>query len=133
MKMNPVVHFEMPYEDRDRMADFYANAFGWKSEMYGPEMGNYVVAQTTETTADGMISEPGRINGGFYKKPEDPAGQAPSVVIAVDDMQAAMEKVKSFGGTVLGEPMDIPGVGSYVSFTDTEGNRVSMLQAISRR
>ncbi len=24
--------------------------------------------------------------------------------------------------------MEIPGVGQYVSFTDTEGNRVSMLQ-----
>jgi len=31
---------------------------------------------------------------------------------------------------VLGEPMDIPGVGRYVSFTDTEGNRVSMLKPI---
>lgn len=130
MEMNPVVHFEMPYDDRDRMADFYAKAFGWKSQVMGPEMGNYVVAHTTETTADGMIQEPGRINGGFYKKPEDPMGQAPSVVIAVDDIQVAMEKVKSSGGTVLGEPMNIPGVGTYVSFTDTEGNRVSMLQPL---
>lgn len=31
---------------------------------------------------------------------------------------------------MLGEPMDIPGVGQYVSFTDTEGNRVSMLQPV---
>ncbi|MFZ1720843.1 MAG: VOC family protein [Candidatus Moraniibacteriota bacterium] len=133
MNMNPVVHFEMPYEDRDRMADFYAKAFGWKSEMYGPEMGNYVVAHTTETTAEGMIQEPGRINGGFYQKPEDPAGQVPSVVIAVDDIQSAMERVRASSGTILGEPMDIPGVGKYVSFLDTEGNRASMLQAIARR
>jgi len=41
-----------------------------------------------------------------------------------------MAKVRSAGGTVLGEPMDIPGVGAYVSFIDTEGNRVSMLQPI---
>jgi predicted enzyme related to lactoylglutathione lyase len=39
-----------------------------------------------------------------------------------------MEQVKAAGGTVLGEPMDIPGIGSYVSFLDTEGNRVSMLE-----
>ncbi|TMH31553.1 MAG: VOC family protein, partial [Betaproteobacteria bacterium] len=37
------------------------------------------------------------------------------------------------GGTVLGEPMNIPGVGAYVSFTDTEGNRVSMLQPLPRK
>ena len=33
---------------------------------------------------------------------------------------------------MLGEPMEIPCVGSYVSFLDPEGNRVSMLQPIPR-
>jgi predicted enzyme related to lactoylglutathione lyase len=33
---------------------------------------------------------------------------------------------------VLGEPMLIPGVGRYVSFFDTERNRVSMLEPVSR-
>ena len=47
--MNPVVHFEMPYEDRDRMASFYTKAFGWQTQMFGPEMGNYVVATTSES------------------------------------------------------------------------------------
>jgi predicted enzyme related to lactoylglutathione lyase len=44
-----------------------------------------------------------------------------------------MDKVRRSGGTVLGEPMEIPGVGQYVAFTDTEGNRVSMLQPTPRR
>ena len=39
-----------------------------------------------------------------------------------------MKKVAGAGGKVLGEPMQIPGVGQYVAFFDTEGNRVSMLQ-----
>ena len=46
--MNSVVHFEMPYEDKDRMADFYAKAFGWTANKLGPEMGEYVVMMTTE-------------------------------------------------------------------------------------
>jgi predicted enzyme related to lactoylglutathione lyase len=29
--------------------------------------------------------------------------------------------------------MEIPGIGQYVSFIDTEGNRVSMLQALPRK
>ena len=33
--MNPVVHFEMPAEDRNRMAKFYAGVFGWRTEMLG--------------------------------------------------------------------------------------------------
>jgi len=49
-------------------------------------------------------------------------------VIAVDDIRASMKKVAGAGGKVLGEPMEIPGVGQYVSFVDTEGNRVSLLQ-----
>ena len=48
-KMSPVVHFEMAAEDRKRMADFYTKVFGWKAEMLGPDMGNYVVVRTSET------------------------------------------------------------------------------------
>ena len=41
--------------------------------------------------------------------------QVPSVVVGVDDIQASMDKVRRAGGNVLGEPIDIPGVGKYVS------------------
>ena len=129
--MNPVVHFEMPYRDRERMAKFYASAFGWQSRMLGEEMGNYVVVTTTETDESGPTA-PGRINGGFFPmKPEWPA-QYPSVVIAVDDIASASRKVTDAGGQVLGEPMEIPGVGQYAGFLDTEGNRVSILQPLPR-
>jgi predicted enzyme related to lactoylglutathione lyase len=131
-KMDPVVHFELPYDDRDRMAQFYQSTFGWQTRMLGEEMGNYVLATTTETEETGP-KRPGAINGGFFsKKPEWPA-QYPSVVIAVDDIQAAMRKVAEASGKILGEPMEIPDLGQYVSFIDTEGNRVSMLQPIPRK
>ena len=60
--MNPVVHFEMPYEDKERMADFYTKAFGWKAQILGPEMGEHVVVHTTETDANNMVQKPGNIN-----------------------------------------------------------------------
>lgn len=44
-----------------------------------------------------------------------------------------MDAVTAAGGTVLGEPIEIPGIGHYVSFTDTENNRVSLLQAHERK
>jgi predicted enzyme related to lactoylglutathione lyase len=129
--MNPVVHFEMPYEDRDRMAGFYTKAFGWKAQMTGPEMGNYVVVHTTETGENNMVKTPGTINGGFFEKNKE--NQYPSVVINVDDIRVAMKQVEEAGGKVLGgrtpgEPDEIPGIGLYAAFIDTEGNRVSMLQ-----
>jgi predicted enzyme related to lactoylglutathione lyase len=127
--MNPVVHFEMPYDNRVRMAKFYESAFGWQTQMLGEEMGNYVLATTTETGESGPI-KPGAINGGFY--PKNPDAQCPSVVISVDDIRQSVKGVIAAGGKVLGEPMEIPGVGQYVSFIDTEGNRLSMLQPIPR-
>jgi predicted enzyme related to lactoylglutathione lyase len=126
--MDPVVHFEMPAEDRKRMADFYTTVFGWKTQMLGPEMGDYVLATTTESDETGRPKNPGVINGGFFPKSEDKPAQHPSVVIAVEDIKEHMKSVEEAGGKVLGDPMDIPGVGQYVSFIDTEGNRVSMLQ-----
>ena len=125
--MDSVVHFEIPFDDRNRMARFYGSAFGWQTQMLGEDMGNYVLATTTESGADGP-KRPGAINGGFFPKKPDWPAQHPSVVIAVDDIKQAMAKVTKAKGKVLGEPMEIPGVGQYVSFTDTEGNRVSMLQ-----
>ena len=129
--MDSVVHFEMPYENRERMAKFYKSAFGWQTQMLGQEMGNYVMATTTETN-DAGPTKPGAINGGFYGKTPDRPMQYPSVVIAVDDIKRSSEKVAAAGGKVLGEPMEIPGVGQYVSFFDTEGNRVSILQPSER-
>ena len=125
--MNPVVHFEMPYDNRQRMAKFYESTFGWQTQMLGEDMGNYVLAMTTESGEDGP-KRPGAINGGFFPKKPDWPGQHPSIVIAVDDIKASAQKIKNAGGTVLGEPIDIPDVGKYVSFTDPEGNRVTMLQ-----
>ena len=126
--MNPVVHFEIPAEDKNRMADFYTKAFDWKTQMLGPDMNDYVLVTTTEPGEDGRPKNPGAINGGFYKKSADMPGQYPSVVIAVGDIKAVMKKVTEAGGKVLGEPMEIPGYGLYISFFDTEGNRVSMMQ-----
>src|SRR5262249_47746564 len=119
------------YENRERVAQFYGSAFGWQMQLMGEEMGNYVLAITTETDPTGP-KKPGAINGGFFPKKPDWPMQYPSVVIAVDDIKQAVMKVADAGGRVLGEPMEIPGVGQYVSFTDPEGNRVGVLQPIPR-
>ncbi len=130
--MNPVVHFEMSYEDKQRMADFYTKAFGWKTQMLGPEMGNYVTVQTTETDENRMVKTPGAINGGFYQAQGDHKGI--SVVISVDNIFEAMKRVVEAGGKILGssqgmeKPDDIPGVGLYMGIVDTEGNNVALLQ-----
>ncbi len=133
MTMNPVIHFELPCRDRDRIGRFYASAFGWKLQPLGPEMGHYTVVTTAEPqdpppAPPGAV--PGCINGGFFVACDEMPAQQPGIVIGVQDLRGAMERIATAGGTVLGEPMDIPGVGAYVAFLDTEGNRGSALQPL---
>ena len=44
--MNPVVHFELPYRDAERASTFYSKVFGWKCEMLGTNMGDYILLTT---------------------------------------------------------------------------------------
>jgi predicted enzyme related to lactoylglutathione lyase len=137
-KPNPVVHFEMGYQDQARMVKFYESVFGWETVKMGPDMGNYVVAHTTATDDKGMVQTPGAINGGFYQKTDDPLSQSPSVVVSVDDIKEAVKAIVEAGGKILGgmdqagnhtdEPQMIPGVGLWISAMDTEGNRFSIMQ-----
>lgn len=132
MKMNPVVHFEMPHDDGKRMAEFYTRAFGWNIEFLGEDMGNYILATTSEADSDGRPQKPGMINGGFYKKSEDQLSWYPSVVIAVDDLQKSMKHVERAGGKVVAD-WEIPNVGHYASVVDTEGNRIGVLETKMER
>jgi hypothetical protein len=127
--MDPVVHFELPAEDRERMAAFYASVFGWRTELLGSEMGNYTLVTTTDSDGS-RPTTPGAINGGFFMKTSDPASHVPSVVIAVQDVRASLSAVEQAGGTVTGPPQEIPGIGLYGSFHDSEGNRMSLLQPL---
>jgi len=121
----------MPADDKKRASDFYSKVFGWQTQQLGSEMGDYMVVSTTEVDENRMPKRAGAINGGFFTRTKP--DQCPSVVIAVDDIQAAMKAVEAAGGKVLGGqkpgvPDDIPGIGLYSGIIDTEGNRVGMLQ-----
>jgi len=94
--MNPVVHFELPAEDKKRVMKFYNTVFGWQTTELGPDMGNYILATTTETDDQRMVKNPGAINGGIYLKTK--ADQHTRITIAVDDIQNAMADVRSAGG-----------------------------------
>lgn len=133
---NRVVHFEIPATDIKRALDFYAKAFGWKAEQQGPDLGGYVVV-TSGPPIPTDIKDIG-INGGIYETKEKDVN-AFRAVIGVDDIDKAIADVKSAGGkimddnkapngTVLGEKMDIPGIGIWAKCEDSEGNIFSVLQ-----
>jgi predicted enzyme related to lactoylglutathione lyase len=127
-RMNPVVHFELPMKKPGRMTRFYSEVFGWEAIEMGEEHGGYIVVHTGETSKDGMIDENGIINGGFFKRDKKSEALHPNIVIAVYDIEEHMKKVKKSGGKIIGQPEEIPGYGTTVSFYDTEGNRCVMIE-----
>jgi uncharacterized protein len=82
--------FELGVEDAERGRAFYEGLFGWRFE--APPSGKGF-AITTPTV-------PGGIHGGDR-------GATPYVFFAVDDIDAALERVRELGGTV--EEMDVEG------------------------
>ncbi len=129
MNKNPVVHFEMPAKDGKRVSEFYKAAFGWDMAQMGAQYGEYIVATTTDSDEKtGRPTTPGTINGGFYTLQEGIKDNGNTVVISVDNLEEAMKRVTDAGGTLSGEPMDIPSIGKYIAIIDTEGNRVGLLQ-----
>jgi len=126
-KMDPVIHFEMPTKDTERVRKFYESAFGWQTTQLGPEGGNFVLAFTIETDEKTrMPIKRGAINGGFYEKTKP--DQHTQITILVDDIREAMKKVEAAGGKILGEPFELPGVGLFATFMDTEGNVATINQ-----
>ena len=122
---NRVVHFEVEASDPERAKAFYSQAFGWQMQQMGEEMGNYVVVIT------GDPKEPGGINGGIYKSMSGSKElNGYSCVIGVENIDQAMDKIRSAGGQLQGDKMDIPTVGTFIRCKDTEGNLFSILQPL---
>jgi predicted enzyme related to lactoylglutathione lyase len=131
-QMYPVIHFELPTEDTDRAKRFYESVFGWQITQMGPEAGDFALAFTTQTDPESrMPAKRGAINGGFYKKTA--SDQQTKLTILVDDIRAVIEQVKAAGGKFVaasqgGEVEEMPGVGLFATFKDTEGNLVTLYE-----
>ena len=60
--MNPIVHFEIPYDDEEKAKEFYS-IFGWELRDI-PGM-DYIGATTTPVDENRMPKQPGAINSSF--------------------------------------------------------------------
>ena len=118
-----VVHFEVPFDDAERARAFYAEAFGWKL-MPVPELSYTLV--TTGPSDQGPPSEPGFINGGMFQRGEPTAG--PVVTIEVDDIDTALERIGSLGGSTVTGRQQVGDMGFSAYFKDPEGNLMGLWQ-----
>ena len=119
--MDKVVHFEIPYDDKDRASKFYSEIFGWKL-LDVPEW-EYTMIHAAKTDKKNMVAEKGAINGGLFHR-NDSAGQ-PIVVIGVKSIDETINKVLSAGGKIVTPKQPIPN-GSYARVADSEGNVIGL-------
>ena len=113
-------HIEIPCEDTDRAQKFYGECFGWTFQSV-PEMGGYILYTTRE----------GGIGGGMMKRP-DQAPQQMINYVAVDTIEAAVERVENNGGTVIMPKQEVPGTGWFAIIGDPEGNSFGIWQQMQQ-
>ena len=123
--MAKVVHFEIPFDNKERAMKFYTESFGWRlTDM--PQM-NYVIAQSVDVDETQMPKEPGAINGGLFQRPKE--APSPTIYVDVKSVDAAIKKVQAAGGKVVTPNTPIPGMGAYARVSDTEGNVIGLFQS----
>lgn len=121
--MARVVHFELHADEPERAAKFYSTCFGWEFHKWDGPMDYWLI-----TT--GPREEMG-IDGGMVKRMVAIDGKAVIAyvgIIAVEDIDATIQKVEQQGGTIEYPKDAIPGVGLLAYFKDTEGNIFGALQ-----
>jgi predicted enzyme related to lactoylglutathione lyase len=128
--MDKVVHFEIPTDDFARAKEFYGSIFGWQlQDMQGEAMGEYVIAMTTPVDQETQApTEPGAINGGLMKRAADTP--SPVITIGVDAIDDSLKQVEAGGGSIVTPRTEIPGMGAFAYFKDSEGNVLGLWETV---
>jgi uncharacterized protein len=117
--MRKVVHFEIPADDEGRAREFYRSVFDWQLQEM-PDM-QYTLAMTTPVDEKTQFpTEPGAINGGLMKRSD--ATPAPVLTVDVESIDASLKQIESAGGSTVTPRTEIPGMGAFAYFKDSEGN-----------
>lgn len=131
--MNKVQHFEIAVDDISRAKKFYETLFGWNmAEMPMPEGGVYVGMQTGPVDEKRMPKEPGYIGGGMFKRDLHLPMSGTTIAITVENLDNMLQEVKTAGGTVMMEKMEVMGMGYYAYIKDTEGNVIGLWQNLEK-
>jgi uncharacterized protein len=111
---NPVVHFEVVGKNREKLAAFYKELFGWKTQDH-LDMGYSIVEK-----------EEGGIGGGIGESPD--GASHVTFYVATEDPQATLDQAVALGGTVVMPLTELPMV-TLALFTDPEGHTIGIIKA----
>jgi predicted enzyme related to lactoylglutathione lyase len=121
----PVVHFEIIGRDPEKLHSYYSELFGWEIDANNPM--NYGIVQR-----DGNVSADGVGIGGGIGGP-GPEGYEGHVTfyIEVPDVEAALAKAESLGGSRVMGPEKVMEEIEIGLFTDPEGHVVGVVKTTS--
>lgn len=120
----PVVHFEVIGMDSEKLHGFFSGMFGWEIDANNP-MNYGMVSRDGNVSAEGI-----GIGGGIGAGPEGYAGHV-TVYIEVPDVEAALVKAESLGGTRVMGPEKIMDQVELGQFTDPEGHMIGVVKTAS--
>ena len=120
----PVVHFEVVGKDAAKLQSYYAELFGWEVNSNNP-MNYGLVAREDNLSPEGI-----GIGGGIGTGPEGYGGHV-TFYVGVDDVEEALAKAESLGGTRVMGPMtmDEPPL-TLGQFTDPEGHVIGLVSGM---
>jgi predicted enzyme related to lactoylglutathione lyase len=117
----PVVHFEIVGRDGPALRAFYSSLFDWKIDADNPA--NYGLIAGGEN-----VSTEGRGIGGGIGVTQDYDGHV-TFYVEVPDVEAALVKAESLGGTRLSGPVTVLDGVEIGSFYDPEGHMIGLVKA----
>lgn len=120
----PVVHFEIIGTDAGKLQTYYSELFDWQIDSDNP-MNYGVVARAENLNADGI-----GIGGGVGSGPQGYGGHV-TVYVEVPDVEAALAKAESLGGTRLMGPERVMGRMELGQFADPEGHVIGVITQAS--
>jgi predicted enzyme related to lactoylglutathione lyase len=119
----PVVHFEVVGKDGDKLKKYYSELFGWEIDSNN-EMSYGMVSREGNQAPDGL-----GIGGGIGAGPEGYEGHV-TFYVAVDDIEEALRKAESLGGTRVMGPERIMDMLDLGQFKDPEGHLIGLVQPL---
>jgi predicted enzyme related to lactoylglutathione lyase len=100
----PIVFFDVAGPDAAKLNDFYAKIFGWRID------------------ANNGI-DTGALKGTIRQDPPEKI-----IYMGVPDINAALEQIKTAGGTVDMPRTVVPNVVTFALFKDPAGNRLGLVE-----
>lgn len=116
---------ELLTTDPEAAKEFYGSTIGWSFDSMPMDGGGtYSICMSEDKPCGGIMQ----------LQDTAPGGDTPHwfAYVAVDDLEARLEKAKSMGATIVREPFEVPGIGKIAMVEDPQGARMGWMTPVEQ-